>query len=394
MLANIIAALDKSVYEPIVVCPEGDGNEQLIAAGAEVRISQRPLYQFLHYTGYSPSALNPYFLRHAFMMWRDRSFWEDYVRESGADIVCLNAMTLAPMAFSLRRAGVGVLCLVQETAVRGLLGIRTAWLNRILSQRMDAAVFISRYDRDKAACRAPLVRVIPNWIDLALFNRSTPTEKARAGFGIAPDVTVVLLMGGISKLKGTLTLVQAAALLCGSANFMVLIAGYSGPVALKAMDPLQRLRWGVRKLFRLEYRDRVMRTLAKHGLQQRVRFVGMQEDVASLYAAADILVFPASKPHQSRPVLEAGAMAKPVIVPDFPQTREFIREGFNGLTYNPGDATSLAAALKTLIEDQGLARQLGENNYRTTCDLHDGSKNAKEFQQLFDDLREMRADGR
>jgi glycosyltransferase involved in cell wall biosynthesis len=383
MLANIIAALDKRKFEPVVVCPYGDGNEQLVAAGAEVLIAPKPIYQFSHYTGYSTAAVNPFFIKNFFLILRDQSFWENYIRSSEADIVCLNAITLAPMARSARRAGAKVLCTVQETTVRGMFGLRTAWLYHILSTQMDAVVFISEFDRAKAACKAPIVEVIPNWVDLAIFDRSSPQERARRELSIPQDSRVVLMMGGIDKLKGTLQLVQAAARLSKIEQLLFIVAGYAGPLDLRSATPFQRLRFALRRLLGLEYRKRVLRAVAVNDLGERVRFIGMHTDVPQLYAAADILVFPATKPHQARPVLEAGAMAKPVVVPDFPQTKEFVSHGVNGLTYTPGEVKSLTEALLTLLVDKALARTIGIDNFLKTCERHDGASNAARFEDVF-----------
>jgi glycosyltransferase involved in cell wall biosynthesis len=383
MLANIISALDRTVFEAVVVCPEGDGNEQLIAAGAEVRIAPRPIYQFLHYTGYSPSFLNPNFLKHAFMLWRDQPFWESYIRESGADIVCLNAVTLAPMARVARRAGTKVLCIVQETSVRGFLGIRTAWINWVLTSWMDAVIHISQFDRDRSNCRAPLVDVIPNWVDLTVFDRTITQRQARTALGIPLNECVILMMGGISRLKGTLPLIQAAAALPNASKYLIIVAGYAGPVTTASLNLLQRMRHKCRLWLGVEYRQQVLRAIDRHRLGERIRFIGMQTDVARLYAAADILVFPATRPHQARPVLEAGAMAKPVLVPDYPQLNEFVKNGYNGITYRNGNLESMTTGLQQLLSDRNLARAIGENNYSVTSQKHDGAINAARFQNIF-----------
>jgi glycosyltransferase involved in cell wall biosynthesis len=382
MLANIISTIDKQVFEPIVVCPKGDGNEQLVAAGAEVRISPRPIYQFLHYTGYSPTIFNPYFIKHAFMMWRDHLFWENYIRDSGAKIVCLNAMTLAPMALSGRQAGAKVMCIVQETSVRGLFGIRTAWLYRILSSWMDAVIFISKFDKDKSKCKAPIVEVIPNWINFNKFNRYLSQETARCGINIPQTSKVILMMGGINELKGTLQLIEATAMLPDIDNLIVLIAGYSGPPDQTLLSNFQRIRAKLRLMLGFDYRQKVLQTIKEKKLSGRIHFVGMQADVAPLYAAADILVFPATRPHQARPVLEAGAMALPVVVPDFHQTHEFVKHGFNGIAYRNRNARSLSNELRKLLNDNKLAKFLGENNYYNTCKNHDEAINSTKLQRV------------
>ena len=383
MLANIIAAIDKQAFEPIVVCPKGDGNEQLVAAGADVRVAQRPIYQFLHYTGYSTAIFNPYFIRPAVMMWRDRAYWEKYIRASGAKIVCLNAMTLAPLALSARKAGAKVLCIVQETSVKGLLGLRTAWLYHILSSWMDAVVFISKFDKDKSNCQAPIVEVIPNWVNLNEFDKFTSQERARTELDIPQSARVILMMGGIDKLKGTLPLVEATAMLSDITNLIVVIAGYTKPYDVTSYGTLRRIYLKLRRIPEFLYRQKVLRIINQKKLNGRIRFVGMQANVARLYAASDILVFPATRPHQARPIIEAGAMAKPVIVPDFPQTREFVEHGFNGITYLHGDVISFANELRKLLTDSKLAKFIGENNYDNTRKTHNEAINAEKFRQVF-----------
>jgi glycosyltransferase involved in cell wall biosynthesis len=388
MLSNIIKALDKEKFEPVVVCPQGDGNEQLVAAGAEVLLAPRLIYQFSHYTGRSTFAFHPSFLKHIFMMWRDRNFWKKFISDIDADIVCLNAITLSPMAWAARVSGAKVLCLVQETTVRGMLGCRTAWLYHMLSKWMDAVMFISEHDRQKSQCKAPITCVIPNWISLNDYDRTFSRELARKQLDIPINASVVLMMGGIDKLKGTLPLIKAVAGLSDIEDLVVVIAGYSNPVNPSSLSFFQRLRLYFCQTFGFDYRKRVLKCIEINDLKNRVRFVGMQTDVARLYAATDVLVFPATRPHQARPVLEAGAMAKPAIVPDFPELAEFVENEFNGLTYAQGDVKSLESVLRKVLKDEVLAHRMGENNYVNTLENHNANTTGIKVNHLFKRLKE------
>jgi len=383
MLLNIIAALDRQETEPMVVCPAGDMVEALKRQSVTVRVAPRPIRQFTHISGYSYPAFHPAFVRGAVGLLRDRQFWCDYIRSSGADIVHLNALTLSPMASSVRAAGAKAVCLVQETAVRGLLGLRTAWLRRLLSAQMDAVAFISEYDRQRARCTAPIVEVTPNWVNLADYDLAPSRHDARRALGLPADGKVVLMMGGVSRLKGTLTLMRAAEHLGDVDGLVVLVAG---DTRSSPGDPLTRLRRahiGLRRLARIDYPDQVERALSRGDVRQRVRFIGMQSDVLPLYAAADVVVFPATAPHQARPVIEAGAMRKPVVVSDFPNVREFVQDGVNGLAVPPGDAGKLADAIRALLEDRSLADRLGEANYDTTREHHNADINGPRFVSIY-----------
>jgi glycosyltransferase involved in cell wall biosynthesis len=382
MLANILSGLDRQSFAPIVVCPAGDVVPQLESVGAEVWVSPKPIHQFLHYTGYARAAFHPSFIWHAYGMWRDSRYWQALFRKSGARVVVLNALTLAPLAYAARRAGARVICVVQETRVKGAFGVRTKWLSQLLSGEMDGVVFISEYDRIQWDCRAPVVKVIPNWVDLSAYNRHYPAHDARRELGIPPTAKVALMMGGVSQIKGTLPLVRAAARLRAIDDFFVLIAGYSSPADASQLSALHRGLLKLRRAMGVEYHQRVLRAIKLSGMADRIRFLGMRRDVSVLYAAADVIVFPSTVPHQARPVLEAGAMAKPVVVPDFEQTREFVRDRDNGLTYRPGDVRDLADAIASILSNQELATALGASNYEQTAKFHNSAVNVAEFNEL------------
>ncbi|MHB9024886.1 MAG: glycosyltransferase family 4 protein [Armatimonadota bacterium] len=391
MLANIISALDRRQFAPVVVCPPGAAELHFANAGAEVRIAPRPLYQFTHLSGYQYPCCHPAFLRGAVMQRLHRTFWRDYIRESAADIVHLTALTLAPMAWSARAAGARVLCCVQETAVRGWFGVRTRWLRHVLSTAMDAVTFISEYDRAAARCAAPLVEVIPNWVDATQWDATYPQAQARQQFDLPADGRVVLMMGGIDPLKGTLPLLEAMAQLQDLPNTYVLIAGDGQAPA--RFSGWRKWRQALRQWPHGDYWQRTMNFIASRQLGPRVRLIGMQSRLMPVYAATDVVVFPATSAHQARPVIEAGIMKKPVVMTDYPQIHEFVQDGVNGLLAPPGNTAALAQALRRLLQDAALAGQYGEANYRVTCARHLRETNAPRFVALYEQLRKEHSHG-
>ena len=279
------------------------------------------------------------------MQFRDRHFWRDYIREREAAIVHLNAVTLAPMAWCARRAGAKVLCLVQETAVSGSLDFRTLLLRRILSRWMNTVIFISEYDKRTWLCMAPAVEVVPNWVDFTKFDRTISRSASRRELRLPRDAKILLFMGGIQPIKGTLPLLRAMTMLSDVEDLLLVIAGYESETDRGVLSLPQRAHASARRCLGIDYQRQAVNLIAENGLSNRIRFVGMREDVVPLYAAADVVVFPATSPHQARPVLEAGAMGKPVVVSDFENLREFVKHGVTGLTTPPCDALALAGAI-------------------------------------------------
>lgn len=386
MLSNIISALDKARFEAIVVCPLGDVIPQLEDAGAKVLISPRPIYQFQHMSGYSKCFFHPRFLFEVFMQWRNRAFWKNYILKIRPDIVHLNAVTLAPMAWSAKKAGIKVVCLVQETAVHGFMGVRNLWLKHIFFKYMDAVVFISEYDRSEWGFHAPCVEVIPNWVDLKKFDNSISKFDARRELAIPANSKIILFMGGINQIKGTLPLLKAVALLNDIEGFLLIIAGYCNGHDISDLSAIQRVHLRIRRFFGIDYHNQVSDFVKKHNLTKCVRFVGMTDKVVPLYAATDIVIFPAVSPHQARPVIEAGAMEKPVIVSNFENLKEFVEDDLTGFTVPPNDPLALAKAIRRILEDPSLAARIGSENHRMVCKKHNFDFNAPRFSALYERL--------
>ncbi len=389
MLSNIVRKLDKTKFECIIVTPQGDAVQQFSQTGAIVRISERPIHQFAHTSGCHTHALHPLFIRSLWGMFKDRAFWRRYIAEIKPNIVHLNAVTLAPFASLVARPSVKVLCLVQETLVKGTLGWRSKWLESVLRNQVDLPIFISSFDRKAFGFEGREAEVIPNWVDLREFDRGLSKKAARTRFDIATDAKVVLFLGGLSRIKGTSVLLEAAARL-RVPKLVVLIAGYNKPVDPSRLGFLHRLVHQSRVRRGTEYQTAAMTKIAAEPLRSKVRLLGMIADVPALYAATDLVVFPAVEPHQSRPLLEAGAMAKPVIISDFPNVREFLTDGKTALCIRPGDSLALAEKMEYLLSHPEFSEELGEGNYRVTVKLHNESINAGRFAQAYERLASCR----
>ncbi|OAN54071.1 glycosyl transferase [Paramagnetospirillum marisnigri] len=99
--------------------------------------------------------------------------------------------------------------------------------------------------------------------------------------------------------------------------------------------------------------------LAAHlSVRPRMRFLGWRDDVAALYAAADIFVCPSRHEPLGNVVIEAWAAAKPVVACASQGPRQLIRDGVDGLLVPVDDADALAAAIRRLMAEPDTARAL------------------------------------
>ena len=95
------------------------------------------------------------------------------------------------------------------------------------------------------------------------------------------------------------------------------------------------------------------------GLRRAARFLGRQEDVLPLLAAAHVLALPSAVEGTSNALLEAMASGLPVVATRVGGTLELVRDGVEGLLVPPDDARALAAALERVLLEPGLAARLG-----------------------------------
>jgi glycosyltransferase involved in cell wall biosynthesis len=93
---------------------------------------------------------------------------------------------------------------------------------------------------------------------------------------------------------------------------------------------------------------RVGAALAAAGAAERWRWLGLQHDMASLYAGCDALVHPSAREGLPNAVCEALACGRPVVAARGADHARLLGDGERGLLFEPGDAGALADALAAL----------------------------------------------
>lgn len=223
------------------------------------------------------------------------------------------------------------------------------WYNAVMT-RGDLVIANSDYTRDHILAEHGMdpakVVTIPRGVDLDRFNPSWVTpdriEALRQAWGIAADDprTKFLLAGRLTRIKGHLTIIEAAARLKaqGRSDFVILFAG----------DDQGRTGYG----------EELARALAEHGLQDQVRIVGHCDDMPAAYLLSDVAILPTTVPESfGRAAVEPQAMGRPVIASNHGGTVETVADGVTGWLAEPGDAEAWAAAMAGAVEI-GPARRL------------------------------------
>ena len=379
-LLYLLQQMNRDRYEPLVVfLNESPLRQAFQDLGVETMVARRMSY-FSHTTGESLSLRNPrgwlqvpMFLPSVFQTYR-------LVKRLKPHIVHLNSSTLAPQVIGARLAGARVVWHIREYVVDGLLGMRKALLKWVARRFADSLVTIMAGHGERLGCPEK-AHLIYNFVDFQVFDRSTRDLRDRS----QEHVKTVVMLGGVSSIKGTLEFVQAFPLVRERVDAVrFVIAGQTGASEARASVRLVR-----RLLSRLLSRDafpRQVRTFVEEQCDGGVEFIGVVNDVPALLANTNLVVFPSTAPHFPRPVVEAGAMAIPVVASDVEGPREVVRHGETGLLVPPKDPVALAEAIVRVLSDDELASTLGEGGYAQAARLFRAAANSQATFALYERL--------
>ncbi|WP_162428369.1 glycosyltransferase family 4 protein [Pontibacter pudoricolor] len=81
-----------------------------------------------------------------------------------------------------------------------------------------------------------------------------------------------------------------------------------------------------------------------------VEYLGTTDDVATIIAQADCVVLPSYREGTPRTLLEAAAMAKPLIATNVPGCREVVQQNINGLLCRIRNAPDLAEKMEQMLQ--------------------------------------------
>ena len=96
-----------------------------------------------------------------------------------------------------------------------------------------------------------------------------------------------------------------------------------------------------------EVRPALEAQVARLGLKDRVRFLGLASDaeLRKAYIAADVFCMPGTAELQSLVTLEAMSASTPVLLADAMALPHLVRDGENGYLFTPNDSDDLAAKM-------------------------------------------------
>jgi glycosyltransferase involved in cell wall biosynthesis len=191
---------------------------------------------------------------------------------------------------------------------------------------------------------APVTR-IPNGVPVGQLE-SRAQEAARGG-----RPPLVGIVGRLQADKGQHLFLEAAALVgARRADVHFLVIGGQTHTAPR-------------------YPSRLRALVAARGLEERVRFVGHQDDIVPWVSGLDVLVNASAHEPFGLVVLEAMVLGTPVVAPNLGGPAEIIQDGESGWLVAPNQPKETAEAVLAILDDPELRTRLSAAGRRRARDF-------------------------
>jgi len=216
-------------------------------------------------------------------------------------------------------------------------------LELLTNQSLDRYITVSERDRQsllKAGISEDAIELIYNAVDVNISEIPGDSEWIRNKFQLPPDSIICTAVGRLVPVKGYDVLVNAIQIIAAQIpQLFCLIVGEG------------------------EYKEKLSEQIQQAGLENRIRLIGYydRQNVMAILKSSDIFVMPSRYEGTPIALLEAAALARPILASCSGGIPELVRHEEHALLVTPGDPAALAQGLVKLASDRNYAEMLGQN---------------------------------
>jgi glycosyltransferase involved in cell wall biosynthesis len=223
-------------------------------------------------------------------------------------------------------------------------------LELLSNQSLDLYITVSEKDRQsllRSGIAEDRIELIYNAVDVNTSEISGDPAWLRNKFGLPPDSIVCTAVGRLVPVKGYDVLISA----------------------------MQKIASEIPQLFCLivgegESKAVLSEQIRQAGLEERVRLAGYfdRPSAMSILKSSDIFVMPSRYEGTPIALLEAAALARPILASATGGIPELVRQEEQALLVPPGDPAALAQGLARLASDRNYAEKLGQHAQQRVCE--------------------------
>jgi L-malate glycosyltransferase len=226
----------------------------------------------------------------------------------------------------------------------------------------DGVTAISSYLRDRTREAFGItgeIEVVRNFVNCDLYLRNpSHRERMRPRFA-APGEQLLVHLSNFRPVKRVLDVVEIFARVAAAMPARLMLIG-DGPDRSAA-----------------EY------LAVKHGIADRIHFLGKQDNVHDLLPLADLMLMPSEMESFGLAALEAMACRVPSISTNVGGVPELIDNGVNGLLFEVGDVDGMSAAAIDLLSDPERLERISSAGRRTAQDHFCSSRIIPQYENYY-----------
>ena len=229
-------------------------------------------------------------------------------------------------------------------------------LGNVIFKKSRRVIALTRSDAKmlvKFGCPADRIRIIPNGVDISLFQPKSEEDGLVVWHGrFVPQKGLEYLIGAAKKV------------LDKHDNARFVLIG-DGPLRTKVMALTERI-----------------------GLRKRISFVGHLptiQQVAGLLFRASVYALPSLREGMPWALLEAMSCGKPVVGSDISGINDIISHEENGLLVPSRNPTALADAILRLLRDEDLRRSLGSKARHLMVERYSWDRIADRVEKVYNE---------
>lgn len=248
------------------------------------------------------------------------------------------------------------------------------------SRFTDLLITINKEDYDNARkFKAKQVAYIPGaGVDTHKFVASDDARaRVRKELGIDDDTIVLLSVGELIRRKNHGEVLRALKIMKDNGTLLT-------PDSDERVQPKYKLKYLIAGRGKIQ--GELEETIKHLGLEKYVELLGFRRDIADVFAASDIYVFPSHQEGLPVALMEAMSVGMPVVCSKIRGNTDLINEGEGGYLFDSKDAKSLVAALnKALVDNETKRYEMGQKNVETMREF-DKTKVNEVMKNLYSNL--------
>jgi N-acetyl-alpha-D-glucosaminyl L-malate synthase BshA len=211
------------------------------------------------------------------------------------------------------------------------------------------------------------IRVIPNFLNCAVHHR-VDASSVRSRLIGSDASKVAIHVSNFRPVKRVTAVIEVFERICRTVPAHLLMVG-DGPEVDNATNLAQQL-----------------------GLEDRVHFLGEQDQVLPLLSIADVFLLPSSQESFGLAALEAMACEVPVVASNVGGLPEVIDHGGTGFLHPLDDLEGMAASAVRLMTDAGLHRRIAAAAAETVRNRFCEEKIVPLYESYYAEIRAGRAE--